>query len=81
MSDARGSLGRSEMPKFTAETLRTFVPLVDQPYESGLVYEGVFTARQCARIVELGLSLSADDARIGESDEDQSLMRSVDETN
>lgn len=58
------------MPKFTAETLRAFVPVVDRPYDSALVYERVFTRRQCARIVELGLSLSADDALIGESDDD-----------
>ncbi len=56
------------MPKYTPETLRAFVPVVDHPYESGLVYERVFTLRQCARIVELGLSLAADDALVGGSE-------------
>ncbi len=58
------------MPKFTAETLRTFVPVVDHPYEAGLVYENAFTARQCARIVEFGLSLAVDDALVGGSEAD-----------
>ncbi|MDJ0521195.1 MAG: 2OG-Fe(II) oxygenase [Planctomycetota bacterium] len=53
------------MRKFTAETLRAFVPLVDLPYEAGLVYENVFTPRQCERIVQQGLVLTPDDARVG----------------
>lgn len=56
------------MPKFIAETLRAFVPVVDHPYESGLVYEGVFTARQCERIIAMGLGLTPDDARVGGSE-------------
>jgi PKHD-type hydroxylase len=58
------------MLKFTAETLRAFVPVVDHPYESGLVYEGVFTPRQCERIVELGLGLAPDEARVGGAERD-----------
>jgi PKHD-type hydroxylase len=33
-------------------------------YQSQEIYQGVFTARQCARIVELGLSLPASDAAL-----------------
>ncbi len=56
--------------KFVAETLRAFVPDLDHPYESGLVYPRVFTPRQCERIIALGRSLGAEDGRVGSGEGD-----------
>ena len=58
------------MARFALRTLRTFVPDVDHPYESALVFPGAFTPRQCARIVDLGLSLGAEEAFVGGSEAD-----------
>jgi PKHD-type hydroxylase len=54
--------------RFTCQTLRTFVPDVDVPYESAVVLPRVFTPRQCRRIVDLGLSLAPEEARVGSAD-------------
>ena len=43
--------------RFTPQTIRAFVPRLERPYESNLVFPGVFTAAQCQRIVETGLAL------------------------
>lgn len=56
--------------RFELRELRTFVPDVDHPYESALVFPRAFTPRQCDRIIELGLSLGAEDALVGGSEDD-----------
>ena len=53
------------MRRYELRDLRAFVPSVDHPYESALVFPHAFTERQCERIIELGLSLQADDALVG----------------
>lgn len=66
------------MASFTAQTLRAFVPLVNRPYESALIYPAVFSPRQCARIVALGSRLGADTALIGAAEdevEEQAVSR------
>jgi PKHD-type hydroxylase len=56
--------------RFTPQTIRAFVPDVDLPYRSSMVYTGIFTPRQCERIVALGLGLTADDAMVGAGSKD-----------
>jgi PKHD-type hydroxylase len=59
------------MPKFTARTMRTFVPEVDRPYESHVVLPRAFTARQCERILTLGRSLPRDAALVSSGADDE----------
>ena len=58
------------MGRFELRNLRTFVPAVDHPYESALVFPTAFTPKQCDRIIELGRDLRADDAMVGGTDAD-----------
>lgn len=58
------------MGRFQLRTLRTFVPDVDHPYESALVFPEAFTSRQCDRIIERGLALGAAGALVGGSEAD-----------
>lgn len=59
------------MARYALRNLRTFVPHVDVPYESALVFPGAFTPKQCDRIVEYGLSLTAEGAEVGGTREEQ----------
>lgn len=58
------------MARYELRDLRAFVPDVDHPYESALVFPEAFTPKQCDRIIDLGLSLQADDALVGGSEVD-----------
>lgn len=50
---------------FDTERRPLFVPRSGPEYEAAQIYPGVFTYRQCERIVELGRSLVAESARVG----------------
>jgi PKHD-type hydroxylase len=55
--------------RYTPHTIRALVPAVDHPYRSSLVFQRVFTPRQCRRIVDLGLSLTTEEALVGAQEE------------
>lgn len=69
------------MPSFSVNTIRAFVPEHDRPYECALVYPGVFTERQCDRILADTAALATDDAGIGdgigETEHDVAIRRST----
>ena len=68
------------MSRFTVATIPAFVPDVRQPYECALVYPGVFSARQCDRIVDQVADLATDHAHVGDgvagSESDAGIRRS-----
>ncbi len=65
------------MGHFSAQTVRAFVPDEQRRYEPALVYDAVFTARQCDRIVEQASSLAIDPARVGTNEDDYELVDEV----
>ncbi len=58
------------MRRFTAQTLRAFVPDVEVAYRTALLFEGVFSPRQCRRIVKAGESLVVEEGEVGTGDAD-----------
>ncbi|MFW2384173.1 MAG: 2OG-Fe(II) oxygenase [Acidimicrobiales bacterium] len=68
------------MRRFSAQTVRAFVPEENRAHQCALVYPSVFSARQCQRIVDLAADLAIEDAHIsdglGTSEHDDELRRS-----
>jgi PKHD-type hydroxylase len=56
------------MHRFTAQTLRAFVPEIDRPYEAAMCFERVFTPRQCGRIVASAEDLAVEEGLVGTDD-------------
>ena len=65
------------MRRFSLQTVPTFVPAETRAYACAQVYRGVFSERQCRRIVEQAVALTADDGRVGTGDTASDVRRST----
>jgi len=65
------------MLRFSLHTVPAFVPAETREYAGARVYHGVFSERQCRRIVEHAAALTADDAHVGRGDTADDVRRST----
>jgi len=64
------------MHRFSLQTVPAFVPAETREYASAQVYRGVFSERQCRRIVEHAGAVATDDAHVGAGDTAEDVRRS-----
>lgn len=65
------------MRRFSLQTVPTFVPAESRAYACAQVYQGVFSERQCRRIVEQADAFASDPAHVGVDDTADEIRRST----